>query len=107
MSWCEDNGLSYIFGLAGTNPLAGKVETEADVIRTERAVEDQDVVRGFAETQAPCRVLGRGDRRVVARIEATQGGARSPLRRHHQSNNRYRPNGFMTACIARGDRRKT
>jgi hypothetical protein len=73
MSWCEDNGLSYIFGLAGTKPLAGKVETEADVIRTERAVEGQDVVRGFAETQHRAGSWDR-DRRVVARIEATKEG---------------------------------
>src|SRR3982751_1657462 len=50
MAFCEQNGLSYIFGLAGTRPLMAKVQNEADAVRTQRAVEDREVVRGFAET---------------------------------------------------------
>ena len=73
MSWCEANSISYIFGLAGTKPLAKKVEDEADAIRTERAVLDQDVVRGFAETKHRAGSWTRS-RRVVARIEATRLG---------------------------------
>ena len=73
MSWCEANDISYIFGLAGTKPLAKKVEEEADAIRTERAVLDQDVVRGFAETKHRAGSWTRS-RRVVVRIEATRLG---------------------------------
>ena len=73
MSWCEANDIAYIFGLAGTKPLAKKVEEEADAIRTERAVEDKDVVRGFAETKHRAGSWTRS-RRVVARIEATRLG---------------------------------
>ena len=73
MTWCETNNISYIFGLAGTKPLAKKVEDEADAIRTERAVLDQDVVRGFAETKHRAGSWTRS-RRVVARIEATRLG---------------------------------
>ncbi len=73
MNWCEANAISYIFGLAGTKPLAGKVEEEADAIRTERAVEGQDAVRGFAETQHRAGSWDC-DRRVAARIEATTQG---------------------------------
>ena len=73
MSWCESQGISYIFGLAGTKPLAKKVEEEADAIRTERAVQDKDVVRGFAETKHRAGSWTRS-RRVVARIEATRLG---------------------------------
>jgi len=73
MSWCESQGLSYIFGLAGTKPLGKKVDDEADAIRTERAVQDQDVVRGFAETKHRAGSWTRS-RRVVARIEATRLG---------------------------------
>ena len=73
MNWCESHGTSYIFGLAGTKPLAKKVEDEADAIRTERAVLDQDVVRGFAETKHRAGSWTRS-RRVVARIEATRLG---------------------------------
>lgn len=73
LSWCEANDISYIFGLAGTKPLAKKVEKEADAIRTERAVKDADVVRGFAETKH-CAGSWTRSRRVVARVEATTLG---------------------------------
>lgn len=73
MSWCEANGISYVFGLAGTKPLAKKIEEEADAIRTERAVKDADVVRGFAETKHRAGSWTKS-RRVVARIEATRLG---------------------------------
>ena len=73
MTWCETNNISYILGLAGTKPLAKKVDGEADAIRTERAVLGQDVVRGFAETKHRAGSWTRS-RRVVARIEATRLG---------------------------------
>ena len=73
MQWCEANGIAYVFGLAGTKPLAKKVEDQADAIRTERAVEDKDVVRGFAETKHRAGSWTTS-RRVVARIEATRLG---------------------------------
>jgi len=73
MSWCEANGVSYVFGLAGTKPLAKKIEEEADAIRTERAIKDADVVRGFAETEHRAGSWTKS-RRVVARIEATRLG---------------------------------
>jgi len=73
MSWCEQHDVSYIFGLAGTKPLAKKVENVADAIRTERAVKDADVIRGFAETKHRAGSWTRS-RRVVARIEATTLG---------------------------------
>ena len=62
-----------IFGLAGTKPLGKKVEDVADAIRTERAVQGLDVVRGFAETRHRAGSWTRS-RRVVARIEATTLG---------------------------------
>jgi len=73
MSWCEQHDVSYIFGLAGTKPLAKKVENVADAIRTERAVKDADVIRGFAETKHRAGSWTRS-RRVVARLEATTLG---------------------------------
>jgi hypothetical protein len=51
MGWCEAHGVDYVFGLTGTKALAAKVEETADTIRVERAVEDKDAVRGFAETR--------------------------------------------------------
>ncbi|MEJ2125560.1 MAG: hypothetical protein P8Y47_12350 [Alphaproteobacteria bacterium] len=37
MSWCEDNGVDYIFGFAGNTVLDRLVDAEADDIRTRRA----------------------------------------------------------------------
>jgi hypothetical protein len=73
MAFCEQNGIDYIFALAGTKPLARKVDGVSDAVRTERAIENKAVVRGYTET---CHAAGSWhcERRVVARIEATQQG---------------------------------
>ena len=73
MDFCEQNGLSYLFGLAGTRPLTAKVQDVADAVRTQRAVEDREVVRGFAETTHRAKSWSC-ERRAVARIEATRLG---------------------------------
>ena len=73
MTWCEDNDVDYVFGLPGTKPLSRKVDETADAVRTERAVADLDVVRGFAETRYRAGSWGK-ERRAVARIEATRLG---------------------------------
>ena len=73
MDWCEAHGVDYVFGLTGTKVLAAKVEEVADAIRVERAVEDKDAVRGFAETTHAAKSWKR-ERRVSARIEATRLG---------------------------------
>ena len=73
MAWCEANGVRYVFGLAGNRPLSAKVEEVADRIRTERALADAAVVRGFTETRHRAKSWNR-ERRAVARIEATRLG---------------------------------
>src|SRR5665213_513104 len=73
MAWCENNGVDYIFGLPGSRPLSKKVDETADVIRTERALSDKTVVRGYAQTQHNAKSWDR-ERRAVARIEATKLG---------------------------------
>lgn len=73
MDWCEAHGVDYVFGLTGTKVLAAKVEGVADDIRVERALEDKDAVRGFAETTHRAGSWAR-ERRVAARIEATRMG---------------------------------
>ena len=70
---CEENGVDYVFGLPGTKPLSRKVDETADAVRTERAVADLDVVRGFAETRHRAGSWGK-ERRAIARIEATRRG---------------------------------
>ena len=71
MKWCEENGVDYVFGLSGTKPLSRKVDETADAVRTERAVGDKDVVRGYAETRHRAGSWHK-ERRAVARIEATR-----------------------------------
>jgi hypothetical protein len=73
MTWCEENGVDYVFGLPGTKPLSRKVDETADAVRTERAIGDKDVVRGFAETRHRAGSW-HTERRAVARIEATRLG---------------------------------
>jgi hypothetical protein len=73
MTWCEDNGVDYVFGLPGTKPLSKKVDETADAVRTERAISDKDVMRGFAETLHRAGSWHK-ERRAVARIEATRLG---------------------------------
>ncbi len=73
MDWCDDNGVTYIFGLTGTRPLTAKVEHVAEAVRTRRALENADVVRDFAETRHKAKGWSR-ERRAVARIEATKLG---------------------------------
>jgi hypothetical protein len=59
--------------LRGTKPLSKKVDETADAVRTERAIGDKDVVRGYAETRHKAKSWDK-ERRAVARIEATRLG---------------------------------
>jgi hypothetical protein len=73
MAYCEQNGVSYLFGLAATRPLTAKVQDVADAVRTQRAVEDPEVVRDYAETTHRARSWSC-ERRVMARLEGTRLG---------------------------------
>ena len=73
MTWCEENSVDYVFGLAGTKPLARKIDEVSDAVRTERAVDNKAVVRGYTETRHAAGSW-HCERRVVARIEATEQG---------------------------------
>ena len=81
MTWCEESGVDYAFGLPGAKPLCRKVDETADVVRTERALGDTDIVRGFAETRHRAGSWHK-ERRAIARIEATRLGLDTPLHRH-------------------------
>ena len=60
-------------GWPARRPLTTKVQDIADAVRTQRALEDREVVRGFAETTHRAKSWSC-ERRVVARIEATRLG---------------------------------
>jgi hypothetical protein len=80
MSWCEYNGVDYVFGFAGNSVLDRLVDTETDDIRTRRAMEKRTVLRGYAETRYVAKSWAR-ERRVVARIEAKESDEEDMLRR--------------------------
>ena len=73
MAWCEDNGVDYIFGLAG-NPVLHRLSYEvADDLRVRRAEAGADRMRCFAAFDYAAGSWNR-ERRVVARLEATARG---------------------------------
>jgi DDE family transposase len=80
MSWCEDNGVDYIFGFGGNTVLDRLVEGEADDIRTRRAEGKLAILRGYAETRYAAKSWTR-ERRVAARIEAKESDEDDMLRR--------------------------
>jgi len=73
MQWCEDNGVTYVFGLPGNQVLHRLVDAAADNIRTRRALEHKPVLRGFTETRYAAKSW-KLKRRACARIEATALG---------------------------------
>ena len=70
MTWCENYGIDYIFGLSGNVVLDRLVDAAADDIRVRRAESQAEVLRGFAETRYAAKSWDK-ERRVVARIEAS------------------------------------
>jgi hypothetical protein len=57
MAWCEQNDIDYIFGLAGTKPLARKVDEVSDAVQTQRAVGNKAVVRGYTVAKTVAAVM--------------------------------------------------
>ena len=104
MEWCEANHIDYVFGLPGSKPLAKKIDEAADAVRTERALSNKPVVRGYAETRHKAKSWSR-ERHAVARIEATPLGLDT---RFVVTNvDTARRNGFTPPSIARAGRPRT
>jgi hypothetical protein len=73
MDWCEQNGVDYIFGLAGNDVLHAKVRDVADdlcVGRAEAAAQKRRTWTAFAYAAKSW----TRDRRVIARLEASSQG---------------------------------
>src|SRR5690242_3531744 len=73
MEWCDENGIDFVFGLAGNDVLRRLVEPIADDVRVRRAEAGAAAVRCITETRYGAKSWHL-DRRVVARIEATTQG---------------------------------
>ena len=101
MEWYQANRVDYVFGLPGSKPLAKKIDEAAGLVRTERAVSNKPVVRGYAETR-------------TRPNPGTASGAPSPASKPPRSgstpasssptSNTARRNGFTTPSIARAGR---
>jgi hypothetical protein len=74
MDWCEDNDVTYIFGLAPNKVLAGQVFQKLDECCVRRALAQAEKVRDFTWTRYAAKSWSHA-RRVVARIEVTRKGA--------------------------------
>jgi hypothetical protein len=73
MDWCDENGIEFVFGLAGNDVLRRLVEPLADDVRVRRAEAGAAVIRRYTETRYRAKSW-QVDRRVAARIEATTQG---------------------------------
>jgi hypothetical protein len=80
MKWCDENGIDYIFGLPGNVVLDRLVEAAADDVRVRRAEGKLAILRGFAETRYAAKSWDK-ERRVVARIEASESHEDDMLRK--------------------------
>ena len=73
MAWCEENGVDYIFGLAGNRALHALAYEVADDLKVRRTEAGADRMRSFAAFAYAARSWSR-ERRVVVRLEATTRG---------------------------------
>ena len=73
MEWCDENGIDFVFGLAGNDVLRRLVEPVADDVRVRRAEAGAATIRCYTETRYSAKSW-HIDRRVAARIEATTQG---------------------------------
>jgi hypothetical protein len=74
MQWCEQNGVTYIFGLGANKVLAEQIFPKLDECCVRRAIGQLDKVRDFTATRYAAKSWS-ASRRVVARIEVTRKGA--------------------------------
>ena len=68
MTWCEDNGVGYVFGLAKNSRLIKEIEAELDEAKAELARTGQPSRRFKDFTYRTCNSWSR-DRRVVGKAE--------------------------------------
>lgn len=73
MAWCEDNGVDYIFGLAGNTRLDALAAEVADDLKVRRAEAGAEKMRAFTAFTYGAGSWQR-ERRVIARLEATTRG---------------------------------
>jgi len=73
MEWCEEQGIDYIFGFGGNAVLKAMTQEAADALCVERATRSAAKMRSFATLSYGAKSWNK-ERRIAARIEATQNG---------------------------------
>ena len=73
MDWCEENGVDYIFGLAGNDVLDARIRQVADDLCVRRAEAGEDKRRTWTAFDYAAKSWAK-PRRVIARLEATARG---------------------------------
>ena len=77
LDWCEDNAIGYIFGLSVNAVLAARVAPLAEDVALRRLTREPEAkVRRYADLRYAAGSW-RGERRVIARVEASAAGADS------------------------------
>jgi hypothetical protein len=76
MSWCERNRVGYVFGLAGNKVLLRRVAGLAEEVALRRVQGEAAKVRRFGEFAYAAQTWNT-ERRVIARVEASDKGADS------------------------------
>ncbi len=76
MTWCEQNRVGYVFGLAGNKVLLSRVADLAEDAAVSRVQGEADKVRRHAELRYAAKTW-KVERRVIARVEASAQGSDS------------------------------
>jgi DDE family transposase len=76
MTWCEQNRIGYVFGLAGNQVLLARVAELAEDAAVARALGEAEKVRRYGEFRYAARTW-RVERRVIGRVEASPQGSDS------------------------------
>jgi hypothetical protein len=74
MTWCEQNSVQYVLGLAGNKRLTARIAPEMKVA-ARKAKRTGQPARVFADFQYRTRRSWSGERRVIGKAEHTNGGA--------------------------------
>ena len=74
MTWCEQNGVQYVLGLAGNKRLAARIAPEMKVA-ARKAKRSGQPARVFADFRYRTRRSWSAERRVIGKAEFTNGGA--------------------------------
>jgi hypothetical protein len=103
MSWCEVNGVDYLFGLAKNERLVAEIAAELAAAEEESKASGQPA-RRFKEFQWTTRESWSRQRRVVAKAEWTEGSANPRFVVTSLSSEEAAPQGlYEEIYCARGD----